>query len=415
MKVLWLVNIPLPEVSAILNRPVIPFGGWLVNTSQKISECSDIELLVAFPEESLKRYERYKGKSIYYIAFSKRNASKSFEQILENEKPDLVHIFGTEFPHTLDMIKACESLSVKYVISIQGLVSCIARYYLNGLPDRVTKAFTIRDLIKYDNITLQQKKFQKNGLNEIESIKIAKNVIGRTQWDKANVYKINPNITYFHCNETLREAFYKGEWKYEDCEKFSIFLSQGSYPIKGLHYMLEAMVILKRKYPVKLYVSGMDITRSANTIEKFKISSYGKYIRKLIEKYNLNEDVQFLGILDEDEMYKRYLKTNVFVCPSTIENSPNSLGEAMLLGVPSVASNVGGIPDLLEHKTEGFLYQSDAPEMLAHYVENIFNEEINIRMLSLKSREKALKIYDPEKNLQDLLNIYKSIIISKEY
>ena len=55
-------------------------------------------------------------------------------------------------------------------------------------------------------------------------------------------------------------------------------------------------------------------------------------------------------------MRQAYLEADVFLLPSQSENSPNSLGEAMLLGLPCVASNAGGIPDMLADGQEGLLY-----------------------------------------------------------
>ena len=50
-------------------------------------------------------------------------------------------------------------------------------------------------------------------------------------------------------NETLRSNFYGKNWEYDKCEPYSIFLSQGNYPIKGLHYMLKAMPMILEQYP----------------------------------------------------------------------------------------------------------------------------------------------------------------------
>lgn len=71
----------------------------------------------------------------------------------------------------------------------------------------------------------------------------------------------------------------------------------------------------------------------------------------------------------------RYLASSVFVSVSTIENSPNSVGEAMLFGCPVVSSCVGGVLDMLEHGQEGFLYQASAPYMLAWYVGCVFRDD----------------------------------------
>ena len=105
-------------------------------------------------------------------------------------------------------------------------------------------------------------------------------------------------------------------------------------------------------------------------------------------------------------MCERYLKSHAFVCPSSIENSPNSLGEAMILGVPCVASDVGGVADLLKHREEGFVYQTDAPYMLAHYVSEIFaNNELALDF-SKKAREHAMNTHNQKKNMEDIIKIY---------
>lgn len=62
---------------------------------------------------------------------------QTFEDILERGKPDLVHIWGTEYPHTTAMLLACKNKGIldKAVINIQGLVSVYSRHYLSGIPD----------------------------------------------------------------------------------------------------------------------------------------------------------------------------------------------------------------------------------------------------------------------------------------
>ncbi|WP_020061484.1 glycosyltransferase family 4 protein [Bacillus sp. 123MFChir2] len=422
MKILWLTNIPLPEASLLLNEEVLPFGGWLVNASATLSLTKDVSLSVAFPNQRFNDVKLLEGKEMKYYTFPSVNSSdlnqinnnQYLELIVEQCKPDIVHIFGTEFIHTLSMVNVCRKKNIKIVVSIQGLVSIIPKHYMLALPVNVQKRYTFRDLLKRDNIKKQQKKFIKRGEFEIESLRKVNNVIGRTTWDKACTTQINPNVTYHHCDETLREEFYNYQWDIKKIERHSIFLSQGSYPIKGLHFMIEAMPLILKKFPnTKLYIGGTDITSSKTLKEKMKISSYGKYIKELIKKYNLQDKIVFTGLLSEKQMCERYLQSNVFVCPSTIENSPNSLGEAMILGVPCVASDVGGVSDMLKHKEEGFVYQTDAPYMLAHYVCEIFkNDELALKF-SENARAHALKTHDSIKNTKRLIEIYEDILQKK--
>lgn len=419
MKILWLINVPLPEVSILMNEKPSPYGGWLINTSKDLAVKENIELSIAFPKNGIKSYKKFNGSKITYYAFDTVNyknvkqitSNTILRKIVQEVKPELVHIFGTEMSHALSMVNVCENANIKTVITIQGLISVIEKHMFANLPFRVIYGFTLRNLLRKDSVIGLKNTFYKRGKNEIEAIKKTNHIIGRTTWDKACISQINPNAKYYFCNETLREEFYKHEWNIDKCEKYSLFLSQGQYSIKGLHYVIEAMPLILKIFPdAKLYIGGKNIIKSDTLKDKLLITYYGKYIRKLILKLKLENNVIFMGPLDEKSMCERFLKSHVFVCPSAIENSPNSLGEAMVLGVPCVASNVGGISDMLLHKKEGFIYQADASYMLAYYVCEIFRNDDIAREFSKESREHALKTHDRAANFDRLIEIYGDII-----
>ncbi len=419
MRILWLINIPLPEASQLMGDKPSPFGGWLINASRDLSNQEGIELSITFPSNKVNKFEELIGEKINYYPFypiKDRNKkiieyNNSFDALLDRIKPDVVHIYGTEMTHTLSMVNTCKKLKIKTVISIQGLVSIIEKHMYSNLPIHAIYGNTLRNIIWKDNVRGLKKLFRNRGKNEIESLQKTNHIIGRTTWDKACSKQINPDAKYHFCNETLREEFYKHQWEINDCEKHSIFLSQGQYPIKGLHYVLEAMPLILKKFPqTKVYISGKDITKSDSIKDKLLMTYYGKYIRKMIKRLDLERNVVFTGPLDEEKMCQRYLKSHVFVCPSSIENSPNSLGEAMILGVPSIASYVGGIPDMLKDKEEGFLYQHDAPYMLTHYICEIFEKKDLAIKFSKNAREHALKTHDRNENTRRLIKIYNEIV-----
>ena len=108
-------------------------------------------------------------------------------------------------------------------------------------------------------------------------------------------------------------------------------------------------------------------------------------------------------------MKNRFLCSNVFVSASTIENSPNSVGEAMLLGVPVVASDVGGVRDLIRDNSEGLVYSVDAPYMLAHHVMNIFSDQEYALEISKGEIKRAESLHNPELNYRQLISIYENI------
>ena len=175
--------------------------------------------------------------------------------------------------------------------------------------------------------------------------------------------------------------------------------------------MLEALPLVLKLYPdTKLYISGIDNTKSGSLNQRLRMGSYGKYLKKRISRLNLEKHISFTGIMDERQMRDRYLKSNVFVLPSVIENSPNSLGEAMLLGVPCIAADVGGVADMLTNKIEGFLYPFDEPYMLAHYICTIFGSTDTANKFSKNARIHALDTHDRQINCRRLVEIYKSLV-----
>lgn len=420
IRVLWLCNAIIPQVSAKLDISTGTGGGWLNQLSNVFDNREDIKLCVVAPflrgDELV--HTTFGNKSEFY-GFPKKirepwryddSVEEVFARILAEFKPDLVHIFGTEFPHTLSMVRAFNNPD-KTIIHVQGIISAIAKHYTAFLPEKVVKGYSFRDFIKRDNIEEQKHKFTLRGEYEIEAIKKVGHVFHRTEWDEAVIKGIKPGVCLHYAQEMMREAFYSGTWSYKECEKYSIFISQGNYPLKGLHIMLEALKTLKERYSkVKLYIAGDDILTVGSLKQKLRESYYSKYIRKLIKEWNLTEHVEFTGPLSEEQMKQRYLKSNVFASASSIENSSNSVAEAMLLGVPIVSSFVGGCTSLVEHGVNGLLYQADAPYMLAYYICKIFDDKDFASSISRKEAGRASVLYEKETIAYNILQAYKKML-----
>jgi glycosyltransferase involved in cell wall biosynthesis len=329
-------------------------------------------------------------------------------KIIKECNPDILHIWGTEYPHS-KVAAEIYSKPNKTVINIQGLTSYYWMHFNTGIPYKELKRFVLSNIVR-GNLLKQADKMKRRGQVEQQTLKLVGHAIGRTDWDKACATESNQAITYHFCNETLRDSFYYDRWEYKNCEKHSIFMSQAATPIKGLQFMLRAMPEILKVYPdAHLYIAGNDITRKDGIYNRLKYSSFASYISRLILLNNLTDKVTFTGTLNEEMMKKQFLKANVFVSPSTIENSPNSLGEAMLLGVPSVSSDVGGVKNLLIHEKEGYIYQADAPYMLSFYVKKIFAMGEEVSILSLAASEHAKITHDKQKNINNLISIYEDI------
>lgn len=421
MRVLWLCNIILPVVANSLGKEASNKEGWLAGLSGELikhQEDNHIELGVCFPVGMDAEPVKGRLSGLSYYGFREDTVNPEtydaaleaeIKEILDDFKPDLVHVFGTEYPHTLAMTRCIQDRK-QVVIGVQGICSQIAKSYMANLPKHIQNRFLFRDFIKQDNIRQQQKKFELRGKNEIQSIQNVSFVIGRTDWDKEMVSQMNPHAQYFILNETLRPAFYEKQWSMDDCEKYAIFFSQANYPLKGFHYLLEAMPDILKAFPdTKIYVAGDVITRHDSLYDKIKISSYGKYCLSLMKKNGLTDQIIFLGKLDSEEMCRQYQQCHLFLSASALENSPNSVGEAMLLGMPVVSSREGGVSSLLRNGIEGILYPCQDTGKLAEAVKRIFENDDLAKQYGMAARERALLTHDPETNYQRLLEIYEQL------
>lgn len=425
MRVLWLCNIMLPMIAEKLGLPSSNKEGWLSGLAEKMcrQQETDVELAVCFPVSA----EPIRGsvilkdqKKLRYYGFVENTAypekydatvERQLGEALADFSPDVVHCFGTEYPHTLAMTKAFQRPE-RTLIGIQGLCFVYADHYMADLPEKIQKRILLRDLLRQDSLMMQRKKYRMRGAFEQEALKRTLHVTGRTDWDKKWTQEVNPDARYHFMNETLRAPFYEAKWELENCREHSVFLSQGNYPIKGLHYMLQALPEILERYPdAHVYVAGDEITRFSTIKEKLKISNYGKYLLELICQEHLEHAVTFCGRLNAQEMLERFLKSHVFVSPSAIENSPNSVGEAMLLGMPVVSSDVGGVHNMLTDQEEGFLYETCDVRALAEHVCFIFDKKNQqaVYEMGLRARAHALKTHDPEKNYRRLMEIYHEI------
>lgn len=411
MKILWICNIVLPDFSQEFSIKKSNAGGWMTGVLQELEQADGIEICFAFPiyDKERLRDGSHNGHNYYTYLCNIKNTSydpemlKTFERIFEMSKPDVIHIWGTEYYHSKAALMVCmeQGLLNRVIIDIQGLVSICARHYGAGIPLSVIKKENKRG----NSILSEIEDFNRRGKNERYIFERVNHVFGRTDWDEICSYQMNPHVNYRKCNRILRKGFYecKEVWNIHTCRRFKIFVSQANYAIKGFHFLLKALPVVLERYPgTQVYIAGKNPIQAEETQE---LTSYGVYIRQLIEENDLMGYLHFLGNIDEQEMMKHYLSANLFVSASTIENNSNSVCEAMYLGVPVVASDVGGLSSIVRHKIDGILYPCDADYMLAGWVCNLFAHDDFTMELSQNARKAAVVRHNPE--------VIKKIIIEK--
>lgn len=416
MRILWITNTIFPVPSLALKLPIPVFGGWMYGLAMRIAKAQDNQLAVATTYKGSEFKKIEVDGVIYYLLPAKSQISQKhleplWQKVCNEFRPDLVHIHGTENTHGLACMCACPTMN--YIVSIQGLIGVISKYYYGNICKwNIFKNITFRDIVRFDTIFQTKKEFKRRGEFEKEYLLRTKHVIGRTSWDFAHVKLNNPNVNYHFCNESLRDCFYSSrKWSINSKNKYTIFLSQASYPIKGLHQVIKAIPFLINDFPeIQVRVAGKDMMNKKNMTELIKRRGYGSYIGNLIKKLGLEKHIQFIGTLSGEEMVNEYLNAHIYICSSIIENSPNSLCEAQILGVPCIATYVGGIPDMVVNLESGLLYRFEEVEMLAENIKKIFTDESLANNLSLNGIKAAEKRHDLVQNFERTIEIYKKVI-----
>ncbi len=332
---------------------------------------------------------------------------KYFDEIVASEKPDFCHIHGTENANALSLIRRHPEFT--YIVSLQGIITYISLHERAGVPAKYRKNRTVFSFIARNGTDSLAKKHAKYSELEREILASADYFLGRTEWDRACSYLNNKSACYVNNPRLLRPQFYDNKWSLESCKKHTIFVSQSSAALKGTHFVIMALNEIKKQFPdAKLVIAGKPLNTGNAIHNIIKGNAYQQYLLHLIHKYGLKDSVTFTGELDADNMVEQLKRAHVFVSSSSIDNSPNSLGEAMMIGVPCVASFVGGVPDMLVHKAEGLLYPYDEYYILAYDVCRIFADDYLACTLSENAQRHA-KITHDKSNSRFVIKLYRDV------
>jgi glycosyltransferase involved in cell wall biosynthesis len=148
-----------------------------------------------------------------------------------------------------------------------------------------------------------------------------------------------------------------------------------------------------------------------------EIVGYGEEqdrLAALIDALALNDQVTLSGKLTRDQVVERYARAAVYVQPSRIaadgdrDGIPNVLLEAMAFGLPVVATQVSGIPELVEHRRNGLLVEPDDPAALADAVTLLLDQPVLGRSLGSAARQTVTTRFDNDHNLQQVLHLLET-------
>lgn len=402
MKVLWFTNTPCLAEDVLASKPMS--GGWLKSLDKDIQQ--KVNLHIAFHYD--KKIEPFVyGNTKYYPIYNKitiwskiRNRYllsrvedgkfiRDYLKVIHEVNPDLIHVHGTEnsFGCISEVIN-----KIPIVLSVQGIVNEIFLKHKFTVIGR--NSFSIerfRNFKKYKSMARIESKYLSN----------YNYIISKSDWSNYVIKTFNSKATIFQLDNHLRDSFYleKNKWIYKKpTGKIIISTTMSSGYMKGLDTVLNAAeVLVKNKYNFEWRIAGID---------------YDSQTWKDISKdLGFNSGViKLMGKLTEDQIVDLLLESNLYVTASRIENSPNNLNEALILGLPCIATFSGGTGSFIQDKVDGLLFQDGDYLALAGMILHLVENEDIARKFSNNGRIKALSRHDKRQKMDELLSIYSKIL-----
>lgn len=419
MKILWFTNTPCSAAEKLgLN---INMGGWLSSLERELRNVPEIQLAVCFyhnkpvlsftyeqvqyfpicRKQKKIKLGRLIDKFMYHRSMGKKdqNELKKLLDVVKTLQPDIIHIHGTE--DNFGLIQNFTKIPV--VISIQGLLNPYADKYFSGIPRYIANKYEgVKSKILFSHNEHNFKLFKQKAERERRILKDAKYIIGRTDWDKNITRLLAPDSQYFVGNEILRNSFCTSQWKKSNFDNpIQILTISSDNLYKGFETIVATASLLS-KFTNMQFVWKVAGLSTQSTIVK---------IAKRWQKSDLSKlHIELLGNQNEQQLSKLLLTSDLYCQVSHIENSPNSLCEAMMIGIPIVATNAGGSVTLLQDKKEGMIVQDgDYHAMAAALLKMSTDFEMAI-YYAKNSRKTALERHNKEDITENLINTYKEII-----
>lgn len=414
MRVLWFAN--TPGLSASYLNIDLAAGGWISSLQGVVEGMADCQLgFVFYTEQAMAPFDY--GKTWYFPVQKLGNSKKkrllnrimgrteynenlpAFLQAIESFKPDIIHVHGTEFSFGLILQQVTR---IPVVVSIQGNLTVYGKKYFSGLnmPGLVDQLRS-----GYPFYQADYKIWQRRAAIEREILEKTRFIFGRTDWDRRITLALAPRAHYFHVDEVIRPRFYQLHWQ-PVAHAVPVFLTTSSPSFyKGFEVVIDTARILTGK--------GIAFTWLVAGLKEDH--PLVKLICQLKSADNLGAlNIRLLGTLGEEDLAGHLLTSDAYVQVSHIENSPNSLCEAMLAGIPVIASFAGGTSSLLKDGVHGVLVQDGDPYSLAGAMEEATLYPERYQSMAAEGRLVARRRHDPVAIGRGMLEHYSVIIGSED-
>ncbi len=131
-------------------------------------------------------------------------------------------------------------------------------------------------------------------------------------------------------------------------------------------------------------------------------------MKEKCRKLNINSNIKFTGYISHDKIVSYFQKLSVFIAVSRRESFGVSILEAASCGIPAITSNVGGLPEVNEDMSTGFVIQANDAKILSDKIIELYNNHSLRKKMGFNARKRVLNSFNWEQNIDKMLKIYNS-------
>ena len=309
---------------------------------------------------------RRRGRMIFY-----RQDFAAIRQVVEHERPDLVHAHGTTF-----YAGAALASGVPAVITAHGIVFRELRYS-SGWSE---KGRTLWDAL-YERCCVRRARY----------------LIAIAPYVQREFAKVTRARTWAVPNP-VSPGFFSLE---REPQPNRILFAGVVTPRKAVHELVQAVGRVRRMLPqAHLRIAG-DMGGNPR---------YAAYVKRLVAEERLEDNVQFLGALSEQAVLEEYRRAAVLVLPAHQETLPAVVAQAMAARLPVVSTAVGGVPDIVEDGRTGLLVRPGAVRDMASALLRLLTNQPLASSLAGAAHEYAFAHFPASVVADAVLEVYRQAL-----
>lgn len=297
-------------------------------------------------------------------------------EVIDREKLDILHVHYA-MPHAISAILAKDIAThdVKIITTLHGTDITVL-----GM-DKTFKTMIKYGIEKSDKVTAVSNDLAKQTVEVLEvdkEIDVIYNFINEDEYHKKD------------------RDFLKKRYNISDDEKVIIHISNFR-KVKRVEDVIKTFSSIQKTTKAKLILVG-DGPESPTAFD-------------LVEKLNIQDDVMFLG--RQKNISDLLSISDLLLLMSEQESFGLVILEAMACEVPSIATNVGGIPEVITHGENGYLVELGDTDRAAELAITLLNDSEKLNEISMQAYKRSKKIFHSKTIVKQYMDLYKSVLNKK--